>query len=224
MFLALTSSTYGFEALDEVPLADTRAHRMVIAYAGGWHLIPFPEAFSRHAGTCVVLGDKTTSMSPYEIKVGDCFRIGSVGLLVSEMKLPGEEEQHIDARTLQFFKDELLDLETRESLAPLAAEESVRESVDNSPMKMAVASNFQEDDGEHTVYGDWSPEKKPLKTIPEPLTPAVSFLGGGGLTNGEKYICYMCYETHDTEEDALVAPCECKGDTRYVHVKCMQKW
>lgn len=34
----------------------------------------------------------------------------------------------------------------------------------------------------------------------------------------------MCYENHDTIEDPLVAPCDCKGDTRYVHVQCLQKW
>ena len=45
-----------------------------------------------------------------------------------------------------------------------------------------------------------------------------------GITNGEKFICYMCYETHDTPEDPLVAPCECRGDTRYLHVQCLQKW
>ena len=38
------------------------------------------------------------------------------------------------------------------------------------------------------------------------------------------FFCYMCYETHDTPEDHLVAPCDCKGDTRYLHVQCLQKW
>jgi len=42
-------------------------------------------------------------------------------------------------------------------------------------------------------------------------------LGFGGISPGERFVCYMCYETHDTEEDALVAPCDCRGDTRYVH-------
>jgi RING-variant domain len=46
----------------------------------------------------------------------------------------------------------------------------------------------------------------------------------GGIANGERFICYMCYETHDTPADPLVAPCECKGDTRYLHVQCLQKW
>ncbi len=45
-----------------------------------------------------------------------------------------------------------------------------------------------------------------------------------GLTRGERFICYMCYETHDSPSDPLVAPCNCRGDTRYVHVKCLQKW
>jgi hypothetical protein len=38
-----------------------------------------------------------------------------------------------------------------------------------------------------------------------------------GIANGEKFICYMCYETHDTAEDPLVAPCDCK--VFFVHVK-----
>lgn len=41
---------------------------------------------------------------------------------------------------------------------------------------------------------------------------------------GERFVCYMCYETHDTPSDPLVAPCDCKGDTRYLHVQCLQKW
>lgn len=45
-----------------------------------------------------------------------------------------------------------------------------------------------------------------------------------GITNGERFVCYMCYETHDTPSDPLVAPCDCKGDTRYLHVQCLQKW
>jgi hypothetical protein len=36
--------------------------------------------------------------------------------------------------------------------------------------------------------------------------------------------CYMCFDDEDTEENPLVAPCLCKGGTRYVHVECLQKW
>ena len=35
--------------------------------------------------------------------------------------------------------------------------------------------------------------------------------------------CYICYDKHSAE-DPLVAPCDCRGDTKYVHVKCLAKW
>ena len=49
-------------------------------------------------------------------------------------------------------------------------------------------------------------ENKNVKTDRAPLGDERS-----GIANGERFICYMCYETHDTAEDPLVAPCECRG-------------
>ena len=57
---------------------------------GGWYAIPFPETFSRHSGSCLILGDRNVVSNPLVIKTGDCFRLGSVGLVVSEMRLGGE--------------------------------------------------------------------------------------------------------------------------------------
>lgn len=34
----------------------------------------------------------------------------------------------------------------------------------------------------------------------------------------------MCYDATDTPDNPLVAPCDCKGDTRFVHMQCLQKW
>lgn len=128
----------------------------------------------------------------YPIKVGDCFRLGSVGVVVSELKLEDQEEERLDARTLDFLKDEALAFDTSEDLAGLATDEM-------EDCKSSHGSVDSADD--HTVPNYAS-----------------------GLTNGEKYICYMCYETHNTFEDPLIAPCECKGDTRFLHVQCLQKW
>ena len=36
--------------------------------------------------------------------------------------------------------------------------------------------------------------------------------------------CYMCFDDEDTEENPLITPCKCRGDTRYVHVSCLRKW
>lgn len=36
--------------------------------------------------------------------------------------------------------------------------------------------------------------------------------------------CYMCFDDEDTVDNPLVAPCHCKGGTRYVHLDCLQRW
>ena len=129
------------------------------------------------------------------IRLGDCFRFGSVGLVVSEIKYDHDNEQRLDSKTLQYLKDEASAIDNEEDLAALAAEEN---------------------------EGD-TPHKTECFSLPSSPENSISSRGLG-LTNGERFICYMCYETHDTAEDPLVAPCECKGDTRYLHVQCMQKW
>lgn len=50
---------------------------------------------------------------PYKVKLGDCFRLGSVGVVVSEMRIKDGEEQRLDSKTLQYLKDEALTLEGR---------------------------------------------------------------------------------------------------------------
>ncbi len=45
------------------------------------------------------------------------------------------------------------------------------------------------------------------------------------VNNGdESPVCYMCFDDEDTEENPLITPCKCRGDTRYVHVNCLRKW
>jgi len=41
------------------------------------------------------------------MKLGDCFRLGSVGLVVSELKTADGEEQRLDSSIVQFLKDEV---------------------------------------------------------------------------------------------------------------------
>lgn len=42
--------------------------------------------------------------------------------------------------------------------------------------------------------------------------------------DGECPVCYMCFDDENTEENPLITPCKCRGDTRYVHVGCLRKW
>lgn len=54
--------------------------------------------------------------------------------------------------------------------------------------------------------------------------------GGGGRTQrahmdtGDSPVCYMCFDEEDTEDNPMITPCKCSGDTKYVHVECLRKW
>ncbi|KAJ0402619.1 hypothetical protein ATCC90586_010858 [Pythium insidiosum] len=47
-----------------------------------------------------------------------------------------------------------------------------------------------------------------------------------GLAFGrEKRFCYICYDgDEEPDTNPLVAPCNCKGDTKFVHLECLQRW
>eukprot|EP01034_Spumella_vulgaris_P022095 gene22095-28194_t len=163
----------------------------------------------------MILGDRNIISAPFSVKVGDCFRLGSVGLVVSELKIPGQDELRLDAKTLQFLKDEALAFDTQEDMATLAFDEEQQinresELEHEHDLEHSLDGNGEEHDADEPSA---SPEKN--RNISA---------DNAGLTNGERFICYMCYETHNTEEDSLVAPCDCRGDTRYLHVQCLQKW
>eukprot|EP00968_Pinguiococcus_pyrenoidosus_P026844 scaffold7340_cov266-Pinguiococcus_pyrenoidosus.AAC.10 len=36
--------------------------------------------------------------------------------------------------------------------------------------------------------------------------------------------CYMCYDNEHTEDNPIIAPCACKGSTKYCHAKCLMNW
>jgi len=41
---------------------------------------------------------------------------------------------------------------------------------------------------------------------------------------GDNPVCYMCFDEEDTEENPMITPCKCSGDTKFVHVECLRKW
>jgi RING-variant domain/FHA domain len=42
--------------------------------------------------------------------------------------------------------------------------------------------------------------------------------------SGDNPVCYMCFDEVDTEENPMITPCKCSGDTKFVHVECLRKW
>lgn len=230
--IAINNSGFPMLVPQEMPLPDSRAHRLLVSYCQGWHLVPFPEIFSRHSGTCYVVGDRNNAGTPFQIKIGDCFRLGSVGLVVSEVKLPDMEEQRLDAKTLQFLKDEALAFDIQEEWAQLASEELEKDQQEQLSMDLSGnkstktmmeqdnASANSDDDEDLPIKGEETDRERKRTVSGE------HHLGSGGVIGSanEKFFCYMCYETHNTLDDPLIAACECKGDTRFLHVQCLQKW
>jgi hypothetical protein len=171
---------YEKQTMSTVPrifVEDRRAQQLLVTHVGGhYYVTPSPEFFSRHTGVCRVLGDKNVRSSDYHLQVGDFLRIGSVGLVVSEINTGSGDVRTITENDLAYLREDVA---------------AIREDL----FSKAEAATAAEEAAEK------SPGRSPRVTQ-----------------------CYMCFDDEDTEENPLVAPCLCKGGTRYVHVECLQKW
>lgn len=67
-------------------------------------------------------------------------------------------------------------------------------------------------DGEIPTKGEPGITGMPIRRLPE------------GREIGENPVCYMCFEEEDSEDNPMITPCKCSGDTKFVHVDCLRKW
>lgn len=117
-------------------MEDRRAQQLLITQVGeDYFVTPSPELFSRHTGTCRVLGDKHQRAADHPLQVGDYLRIGSVGLVVSEMHAgggPGGGPVAIAERDLFYLREDAgelkEDLFAQEEAATAAEERAGRAS------------------------------------------------------------------------------------------------
>lgn len=71
--------------LGRYELSDSRACQLLVTTHGkNFWVVPAPEAFSRHSGTCRLLGDRKHPPASHTLQVGDFLRVGSVGVVVIE--------------------------------------------------------------------------------------------------------------------------------------------
>ena len=71
--------------LQRYELSDTRACQLLVTtHNKSFWVVPAPEAFSRHSGTCRLLGDRKHPPASHTLQVGDFLRVGSVGVVVIE--------------------------------------------------------------------------------------------------------------------------------------------
>jgi len=87
--------------LERYELNDTRACQLLVTtHAKSFWVVPAPEAFSRHSGTCRLLGDRKHPLASHVLNVGDFLRVGSVGVVVIETH-DGEENRILSEEKIQ---------------------------------------------------------------------------------------------------------------------------
>lgn len=87
--------------LQRYELSDTRACQLLVTtHNKSYYVVPAPEAFSRHSGTCRLLGDRKHPVASHTLQVGDFLRVGSVGVVVIETH-NGEENKILSEEKIQ---------------------------------------------------------------------------------------------------------------------------
>jgi pSer/pThr/pTyr-binding forkhead associated (FHA) protein len=88
----------------------------------------------------------------------------------------------------------------------------------------------EEEDGDEN-HGKMNSQKEYKKKPQDQIDSDESFSESSSsffYTNTTKQmmkLCYICYDgEEEPETNPLVAPCHCKGDTKYVHLECLQRW
>lgn len=165
--------------LQRYELADTRACQLLVtSHAKSFWVVPAPEAFSRHSGTCRLLGDRKHPPTAHTLQVGDFLRVGSVGVVVIETH-DGVHQKSLSEERIQKI---------------------MRDTASGGFIDLG------ETDGENSdVSKDEQSKADTVNSTEEP-------------------ICYMCFDESDEEDNPLITPCKCLGDTRFVHVECLRKW
>ncbi|GMI07981.1 hypothetical protein TrLO_g91 [Triparma laevis f. longispina] len=165
------------QSLQRYELTDARACQLlVVSHLDSFWAVPAPEAFSRHSGTCRMLGDRNHTASTHQLGVGDVLRVGSVGLVVTELH---------DGEKLEALKDSTIDKLVRDTAT----------IVDNDV-------NNSSDLGLKEARSDDTGTSEPISDR----------------------MCYMCFDEEESEENPMISPCACTGDTQYVHLGCLRKW
>lgn len=173
--------------LQRYELSDTRACQLLVTtHAKSFWVVPAPEAFSRHSGTCRLLGDRKHPPAPHTLQVGDFLRVGSVGVVVIET------HDGVENRVL--------------------SEEKIQKIMKDTTSGNGGFLDLGETDGENS--DDESEEGHRLDR---------SSPGKEGHA-GDNPVCYMCFDEENSDENPLITPCKCIGDTKYVHVECLRKW
>lgn len=220
-------------AMKECILNDSRATTLAIKYdnsIGKFVCGSSIERFSGHTGVCRVLGSKKYPVIPHKLQVGDLLRIGSVGLVVCEMNRTADEatQEALTEEEYQFLKEHYLSLPLQQTFHPPdgrlshdGGPETQNNTGDNVKETIRAGETSDEGESEEDHRANESDNSDDYHGIEEPGHRAHA----SSRATATKRFCYICYDDEDEPEvNPLVAPCNCKGDTKYVHLECLLRW
>ncbi len=99
-------ASYIGRKLQRYELSDSKACQLLVTTHGkNFWVVPAPEAFSRHSGTCRLLGDRKHPQAPHTLQVGDFLRVGSVGIVVIETHNGKENKILSEDKIQKIMKD-----------------------------------------------------------------------------------------------------------------------
>ncbi|CAH0482102.1 unnamed protein product [Peronospora belbahrii] len=220
--------------MKECVLNDTRATTLALKYdnaVGKFVCGSSIERFSGHTGVCRVLGSKKYPVIPHSLKLGDLLRIGSVGLVVCELNRTSSEEteEALTNEQYGFLKENYLSLPLQQTFHPTERcpnmEDSGELNDDKDHERTMRVGEDTSDEGESEEDKDKKAGRRSSDNGDNSANLHHSTLPLGVAGTAAKRFCYICYDgEEDAENNPLVAPCHCKGDTKYVHLDCLQRW
>jgi hypothetical protein len=87
-------------------VSDSRAFQLLVTTHGNsFWVVAAPEAFSRRAGICRLLGDRKHAPATHVLQVGDFLRLGSIGLVVIETHNGVENRVLSEEKIQKIMKD-----------------------------------------------------------------------------------------------------------------------
>lgn len=155
--------------LQRYELSDTRACQLLVTTHGkSFWVVPAPEAFSRHSGTCRLLGDRKHPPAPHTLQVGDFLRVGSVGVVVIETHNGVENRLLSEEKIQKIMKDTTSGNGGFLDMGETDGENSEDESVEGGARIDTSTKTQREGGGESPVcymcFDEESSESNPLIT------------------------------------------------------------
>lgn len=173
-----------------------------------FYAIPRLEPFSRISGICKIIGDRSShSSEKYALEVGDMFRVGSVGLVVTQICLSSTMIESIQEEQMTLLKYQVSDAVFDDGDYGEATEDArpSRKSVDGRLTASMTKSMDME--AMAKTHGNQSTESGSV----------------GSEDEDYESLCYICCDPETTAANPLLAACQCKGGTKWIHLNCFEQ-